>query len=211
MRVDVPSPRARHRRWQGAAARRRANSICKPGKHTIAIAAARYQPFTGEIEVIGEGKSQTFTPQLVPAWAEVTVTSEPAGAQVFVDGEDRGVTPLTTQIMAGNHPVELQMEGFKPWTTDVQVKANEPLSLGPIRLGLPDGRLAVRSEPSGASVSVGGVYRGQTPRDAGVAAGHGTQRRADTAGLRSRDSRGVVAAQAKVARCRCRCPASSAK
>jgi formylglycine-generating enzyme required for sulfatase activity len=28
---------------------------------------------------------------------------------------------------------------------------------------LPDGRLALRSEPSGASVSVGGVYRGQTP------------------------------------------------
>jgi formylglycine-generating enzyme required for sulfatase activity len=135
----------------------------KPGKHQIAIAAQRYQPFTGELDVIGEGKSQTYTPQLVPAWAEVTVNSEPAGAKVLVDGEDRGVTPLTTQVMAGNHPVELQLEGFKPWTADVQVKANEPLSLGPIRLGLPDGKLALRSEPSGASVSVGGVYRGQTP------------------------------------------------
>jgi len=134
-----------------------------PGKHTIAIAAARYQPFSGEIDVIGEGKSQTFTPQLVPAWADVTVTSEPAGAKLLVDGEERGVTPLTTQILAGNHPVELRMDGFKSWTTDVQVKANEPMNLGPIRLGLPDGRLALRSEPSGASVSVGGVYRGQTP------------------------------------------------
>lgn len=134
-----------------------------PGKHAIAIAAHRYQPFTGELEVVGEGKSQTFKPQLVPAWAEVTVSSEPAGARLLVDGEERGVTPLTTQIMAGNHPVELQLEGFKPWTTDVQVKANEPLSLGPVRLGLPDGKLALRSDPSGASVSVGGVYRGQTP------------------------------------------------
>ena len=135
----------------------------KPGKHQIAIAAQRYQPFTGELDVIGEGKSQTYTPQLVPAWAEVTVNSEPAGAKVLVDGEERGVTPLTTQVMAGNHPVELQLEGFKPWTADVQVKANEPLSLGPIRLGLPDGKLVLRSEPLGASVSVGGVYRGQTP------------------------------------------------
>lgn len=134
-----------------------------PGKHSIAIAAQRYQPFSGELEVIGEGKSQTFTPQLVPAWADVTVSSEPAGAKVFVDGEERGVTPLTTQILAGNHPIELRLDGFKPWTTDVQVKANEPMTLGPIRLGLPDGRLVLRSEPSGASVSVGGVYRGQTP------------------------------------------------
>jgi formylglycine-generating enzyme required for sulfatase activity len=134
-----------------------------PGKHTIAIAAARYQPFSGELDVIGAGKSQAFTPQLVPAWAEVTVSSEPAGAKLLVDGEERGVTPLTTQIMAGNHPVELRLEGFKPWTTDVQVKANEPMSLGPVRLGLPDGQLVVRSEPAGASVSVGGVYRGRTP------------------------------------------------
>lgn len=134
-----------------------------PGKHTIAIAAARYQPFSGELDVVGEGKSQTFTPKLVPAWAEVSVSSEPAGAKLFVDGEERGVTPLTTQVLAGNHPVELRMEGFKSWTTDVQVKANEPMKLGPVRLGLPDGKLALRSEPSGASVSVGGVYRGQTP------------------------------------------------
>ncbi len=134
-----------------------------PGKHTIAIAAARYQPFSGELEVVGEGKSQTFAPKLVPAWAEVTVSSEPAGAKLFVDGEERGVTPVTTQILAGNHPVELRMDGFKSWTTDVQVKANEPMKLGPVRLGLPDGKLALRSEPSGASVSVGGVYRGQTP------------------------------------------------
>jgi len=67
--------------------------------------------------------------------------------------------------MAGAHPVELRLEGFKPWTTDILVKANEPLSLGPVKLGLPDGRLAVRSDPPGASVSVAGVYRGQTPID----------------------------------------------
>ncbi len=97
------------------------------------------------------------------AGAIVTVTSEPAGAQLLVNGEPRGVTPLKAEIMAGAHPVELRLEGFKPWTTDIQVKANEPLALGPVKLGLPDGRLAVRSDPPGASVSVAGVYRGQTP------------------------------------------------
>jgi formylglycine-generating enzyme required for sulfatase activity len=134
-----------------------------PGKHTIGLAAERYQVFSDEIEIEGGGKTQTFKPALVPAWAEVTVSTEPAGAQVLVGGEARGVTPLTTQVMAGNHAVELRLDGFKPWSTDVQVKANEPMSLGPIKLGLPDGRLAVRSEPAGASVSVAGVYRGVTP------------------------------------------------
>ncbi len=134
-----------------------------PGRHTVAIAAERYQPFSADVDVEGLGKTQTFKPQLVPGWGVVSVTSEPAGAQLVVNGEPRGVTPLQTEIMAGAHPVELRLEGFKPWTTDIQVKANEPLSLGPVKLGLPDGRLAVRSDPPGASVSVAGVYRGQTP------------------------------------------------
>lgn len=138
------------------------------GKHTVAINAPRYQPFSANVDVEGLGKTQTFKPQLVPAWAQVAVSSEPPGAQVLVGGEVRGTTPLTTEVMAGNHPLELRLEGFKPWTTDVQVKANEPMTLGPIKLGLPDGKLALRSTPSGASVSIAGVYRGQTPLDVEV-------------------------------------------
>jgi formylglycine-generating enzyme required for sulfatase activity len=67
--------------------------------------------------------------------------------------------------MAGSHRVELRLDGFKPWLSDVQVQANQPLTLGPVRLGLPDGRLAVRSSPAGANVTVGGAYRGRTPLD----------------------------------------------
>jgi formylglycine-generating enzyme required for sulfatase activity len=137
----------------------------EPGRHSVAIAAERYQPFSADVTIEGLGKTQAFKPQLVPGWGVVTVTSEPAGAQLLVNGEPRGVTPLQAEIMAGAHPVELRLEGFKAWTTDIQVKANEPLSLGPVKLGLPDGRLAVRSDPPGASVSIAGVYRGQTPID----------------------------------------------
>ncbi|MFO7303988.1 MAG: PEGA domain-containing protein [Gammaproteobacteria bacterium] len=135
----------------------------QPGSHRIEIVAARYQPFATDVEIEGAGKLQTLTPQLVPNWAPVTVTSEPAGAQVIVAGEPRGTTPLTTEIVAGSHPLELRLDGFKPWTSDVQVKPGEPLNIGPIKLGLPDAVLVLRSEPSGANVSVAGVYRGRTP------------------------------------------------
>jgi formylglycine-generating enzyme required for sulfatase activity len=134
-----------------------------PGKHTIAIASERYQPFTTTLDIEGAGKTQSFKPQLVPNWAVVNVTSEPVGAEVLVDGQPRGVTPLDTEVLAGTHPLELRMQGFKPWTTDVQVKANEPQQIGPVQLGLPDGELSVVSVPSGAAVSIAGVYRGQTP------------------------------------------------
>jgi formylglycine-generating enzyme required for sulfatase activity len=65
--------------------------------------------------------------------------------------------------MGGNHRLELRRAGFKNWVSDIQVKPNEPMSIGPVRLGIPDGRLAVRSAPAGANVTIGGVYRGRTP------------------------------------------------
>jgi formylglycine-generating enzyme required for sulfatase activity len=134
-----------------------------PGKHLIVLTSERYLEFASEIEIEGEGVVQMLTPDLEPAWAVVQVSSEPPGADVLVGGESRGVTPLTTEILAGSHPLELRLEGYKPWVTDLQVRAGEPLEIGPVRLGLPDGRLTVRTDPAGASVTVAGVYRGSTP------------------------------------------------
>ena len=37
-----------------------------------------------------------------------------------------------------------------------------------MRLGLPDGRLVVKSRPSGADVTIGGAYRGRTPLEVDV-------------------------------------------
>ena len=162
LRIDVPAP-ARVTADGKLLGEAPGEFELAAGRHRIAIDAQRYQPFSADVDVEGAGKAQTFAPQLVPNWAVVHISSEPSGAQLYVDGEALGTTPLETQILSGSHPLELRLEGYKPWTTDVQVKANEPLTLGPVKLGLPDGRLALRSEPAGASVSVGGVYRGQTP------------------------------------------------
>ncbi len=139
-----------------------------PGKHTVVINAPRYQEFTAEIEMTGAGTTQTLNAELVPAWAVVKVTTEPAGAEFFVAGERLGVTPLETEMMEGSQAVELRLQGFKPWTTDLRVVANEPQTVGPVLLGAADGRLVVRSNPAGASVTVGGAYRGQTPLELDV-------------------------------------------
>ena len=138
------------------------------GRHTVVVDTERYLDFTADVEIEGRGRLQKLAPQLVPAWAEVSIASEPAGAEVRVGGELRGRTPLALELMAGSHRVELRLGGFKPWVSDLQVQANEPLRLGPVRLGVPDGRLAVRSSPAGANVTVGGAYRGRTPLEIDV-------------------------------------------
>ncbi len=141
------------------------------GKHALAIDTERYLDFSTEVEIEGLGRTQKLEPQLTPAWSVVSIATEPADAEVRVGGEPRGRTPLQLELLAGSHRVELRREGFKPWISDVQVQANQPLTLGPVQLGLPDGRLVVRSSPSGANVTVGGAYRGRTPLEIDVRPG----------------------------------------
>ena len=153
-RVARPRTRPGSRRIQAAArparsADRRADGTCHSRRH------GRHRR---------RGRSgRRCRPKLVPAWAPVTVLTEPAGATVLVDGTAAGATPARLELGAGTHRIELRHAGFKDWVTDVQVVANQPQTLGPVRLGLPDGTLVVRTNPAGASVSVGGAFRGRTP------------------------------------------------
>jgi formylglycine-generating enzyme required for sulfatase activity len=133
------------------------------GRHALLIDTERYLDFATDVEVEGLGKQQVLAPKLIPGWSNVSVATEPAGAELRAGESVIGKTPLEFELMAGSHRLELRRDGFKPWTSDVQVKANEPLVIGPVRLGLPDGRLALRSTPAGASVTIGGAYRGRTP------------------------------------------------
>jgi formylglycine-generating enzyme required for sulfatase activity len=139
-----------------------------PGRHAVVVTAERYLPFQSDVAIAGEDRQQVLQAQLVPAWATLTVLSEPAGAEVRVGGKARGTTPAKLDLAAGSHRVAILHAGFKEWVSDVQIVANQPQTLGPVRLGLPDARLFVRSNPAGANLSVGGAYRGRTPADIDV-------------------------------------------
>ena len=140
----------------------------REGKHVVAVVAPRHLPFQADVAIAGGDRLQVLKASLVPAWAPLEVLTEPSGAEVRVGGEVRGVTPLKVDLGAGSHRVELRHPGYQPWVSDVQIEANRPQTLGPVRLGLPDGRLVVRSQPAGASLSVGGAYRGRTPLEIDV-------------------------------------------
>ncbi len=138
------------------------------GRHRLLIDTDRYLDYATELSIEGLGRRQAIAPRLTPAWSRVTITSDPSAADVFIAGRPSGRTPLAIDLDAGSHRLELRHEGFKAWVSDVQVQANRPFTIGPVRLGVPDGRLAVRSDPAGASVTIGGAYRGRTPLEVDV-------------------------------------------
>jgi hypothetical protein len=113
-------------------------------------------------------------PLFVPRWhastavatsGRLVVISEPAGAEVRVDGQARGITPLTLSLAAGSHSLRLNRDSI---TRDiaVAVKAGSEathyvdLETPPV----PEvGQLLVTTEPPGAHVSVDGQPRGVSP------------------------------------------------
>ena len=142
----------------------------QPGTRQLSIAADNYQTQLVEVEVAGCGKSQEINLALVPAWAEISLQSEPSGAAILVDGQAFGATPSTIRLMGGEHDLELRADRYKPWRTRLTVIANQPETLDTIKLQPADGRLKVRTEPSGANVLLGGAFAGQTPLQLPLAA-----------------------------------------
>jgi formylglycine-generating enzyme required for sulfatase activity len=135
------------------------------GEHELLIRAERHLDYVTRVSIEGGGVEQSLEVLPTPLWASISFASEPRGATVRVDGEVVGKTPVTAELLEGRHDVELSLDGHKPYGRSLSVEADRPQTLPPVRLDLEDGRLALDSDPTGATVIVDGVYRGQTPLD----------------------------------------------
>ncbi len=143
----------------------------QPGRRGVTVRAENYQALQSDIEVEGCGKVQQFDLALIPAWADISLRTEPRGATVRVDGKSAGSTPLTLKLPAGNHDLEVRANRFKVWHTRLAVVANQPQELKPIHLHPADGKLAVQTQPAGANVMLGKNFAGQTPLKLTLTAG----------------------------------------
>ncbi len=95
---------------------------------------------------------------------ELVVQSRPLAARVTVDGEDRGVTPLTIRLPAGPHVLQVAVGGAEPRVIPLTILAGVQTAQYVELLNVPTtGTLEVRSDPSRARVYVDGQDRGLTP------------------------------------------------
>ena len=143
----------------------------RAGTRELSIVAPHYAEQQVRFNVVGGGERQEMKVKLKPLFARVTVNSVPAGATVWADDRELGATPLETALDAGHYTLAIVHPDFRRFESPISVVAGQPLAVGPIELGMPDGRLVVQSHPPGADVSIGGRYRGRTPLTLGVPPG----------------------------------------
>lgn len=95
---------------------------------------------------------------------ELVVQSRPASARVSVDGEERGVTPITMALPAGAHVLEVQIGKSEPRVIPLTIQTGVQTAQYIELQNVPTtGGLDIRSDPPGAKITIDGQNRGTTP------------------------------------------------
>ena len=141
----------------------------EPGDHQLTISSDRYLDYGLPVAIEGRSVRQQFSASLEPAWATLSFTTVPSGADVIIDGALRGQTPLNAEIIQGLREITLKLSGHKAWQEGYEITAGEDMVLPTIALEPADGLVFIRSDPTAASVTIGGTFQGQTPLEVALA------------------------------------------
>lgn len=95
---------------------------------------------------------------------ELVVQTRPVAARVSVDGEERGVTPITIPLPAGAHVLEVQVGKSEPRVIPLTIQSGVQTAQYIELQSVPTtGGLDIRSDPPGARITINGQNRGTTP------------------------------------------------
>ncbi len=138
----------------------------KGGRHQVVVRRAGFKPFAQWFDV---KPGQLLTIPVVMERAEaptgVLFVSADVPAQVIIDGQPRGQTPLLLKIQPGPVLVVLSAKGHPPWKKTVEVEAQKK-AIVQARLRPdtgPTGTVMVLSNVSGTTVFIDGTKTGTAP------------------------------------------------
>jgi len=141
------------------------------GPHEVAVTMEGYETFTQTVQ-IQAGSMTPINATLIPLPAvstgTVDIISDPPGATVLVDGQEKGTTPLTQlDLPVDTYRIEIRREGYESQFKNVDIRrgSNPDLHVTLERSG--EAVLMLDSNFRGAIITIDGVRQSQTtPADA---------------------------------------------
>lgn len=145
--------------------------LLRSGTHRVRAELEGYYPLDVEIDV-GDAPDQRFELALtkLPGLVELATVPE-AGAQVLVDGEPVGTTPLVAEIRPGRHRIEFRAERFLAELREIDVEGGGARQSLAVELTPSWAPVDIVTEPAGATVLVDGEPAGTTPATLEIEAG----------------------------------------
>jgi len=136
------------------------------GWHTVEVDYAGYEAYTTNIYV-DSGETAEVNAELTPLveYGTLVIGSTPGGADVYVDGNYQGISPVTVSALAaGSHQIELHLAGYQVLTDTESITAGQgtvaDLTLAPLAARAGFGTIDITSDQPGALVYLDGNYKG---------------------------------------------------
>jgi len=126
------------------------------GKYSIIIRRGDWE-MRDDVEV---QRGDTTSKSFAFVSATTNITSEPNGAEIFVDGKSRGRAPLRLDLPARAHELVAHLDGWPDELQKIDVNAQRENAA---RFVFANGSVKITSAPGGATVIANGKELGQTP------------------------------------------------
>jgi len=126
------------------------------GKYSVTARRADWE-MRDEIEV---QRGATTTKSFAFVSATMSITSEPSGAEISVDGKSRGRTPLRLELPVRGHDLVAHLDGWPNEQQKIDIDAQRD---NPAHFVFANGSVKITSAPGGAIVTANGKEFGQTP------------------------------------------------
>ncbi len=132
------------------------------GPHEIEIETEGYTSWKSTIN-INKGKNKKINVVLQKSTGSLCIKSNPSNADVLIDGNEIGITPVTkTDLKLGTHNVEVIKDGYEDWGEIAEIIPGKEITLKPV-LQMKAGSISMMSKPSGALIFMNGKNEGTTP------------------------------------------------
>lgn len=90
----------------------------------IKLTAKNYKDYTSEIDALSPDERKVIDIELEPKPCELRIGSSPSGAEVSVNGENIGNTPVFKKLMPGDMKVKMTKRGYDPLSFDMYCSPN---------------------------------------------------------------------------------------
>lgn len=138
------------------------NGRLMQGEHLIEARLDRHRSTYKNITVTAGKAEDIILEKPIPIYGQLNVTSMPGDADIFIDNQKVGTTPMImSKILIGSHELKVTKDGCAPKTKKITIEEGRMLN---IDFQLETGRLVnVKTDRSGDKVYIDGEYVGSTP------------------------------------------------
>jgi len=131
------------------------------GRHSIRIMLSGYEEWSRDITVSSQVERISVDLKTQRAYGSISINSDPSGADIYLNDEYKGLTPLNLQnISAGKYTVKIFLPGYEEWVDEVLVSPSRTARVYAELTSRPNyGSVSIYCDQKDAKVFLNGTYK----------------------------------------------------